>query len=161
MKNLLKVAVLVGFGLFGTVSMATDVKDMPLSGLAGTKDTSLAQLKGQWVYVDFWASWCGPCKKSFPFMVELQEKYKAEKFKIVAISVDEEKSDALAFLNDNKANFFLYHDPAGKFAEKFKLPGMPTSYLINPEGEIVSKHVGFRDNTAADINKEISAIFNK
>ena len=94
-------------------------------------------------------------------MVKLQNDFKDKNFKVIAISVDEEKNDALAFLKDNTANFSVFHDPKGKVAETFKVPGMPTSYLINPKGKIVSTHVGFRETTAADIEKEISAIFKK
>ena len=94
-------------------------------------------------------------------MVELQNTFKGKNFKIVAISVDEEKSDALSFLKDNQVNFSLYHDKGAVIATAFELPGMPTSYLIDPKGNIISKHVGFNEKSKAKIIEELNAIFKK
>lgn len=157
MKFLLKsifVAVFVLSTCF-TVNAET-VEDMPLTGLVNTQDTSFQKLRGQWLYVDFWASWCGPCKKSFPFMNQLQNAFKNKNVKVIAISVDDTKDAALKFLKYNETNFSVYHDPKGKLAEKFKVPGMPSSYLINPKGEIVYKHVGFTEESGNDIIKVIN-----
>ena len=157
MKFLLKsifVAVFV-LSTFFTVNAET-VEDMPLIGLVNTQDTSFQKLRGQWLYVDFWASWCGPCKKSFPFMNQLQNAFKNKNVKVIAISVDDTEDAALKFLKYNETNFSVYHDPKGKLAEKFKVPGMPSSYLINPKGEIVYKHVGFTEESGNDIIKVIN-----
>jgi len=158
-KFLLKsifVAVFV-LSTFFTVNAET-VEDMPLTGLVNTQDTSFQKLRGQWLYVDFWASWCGPCKKSFPFMNQLQDAFKNKNVQVIAISVDDTKDAALKFLKYNETNFNVFHDPKGKLAEKFKVPGMPSSYLINPKGEIVYKHVGFTEESGNDIINVINGL---
>ncbi|MBU2870667.1 TlpA disulfide reductase family protein [Colwellia sp. E2M01] len=149
------------FCLLSAVSHAEQIKNMILTGLNDTKSTTFKALEGDYIYVDFWASWCGPCKKSFPFMVELQNTFKNKNFKIVAISVDEEKSDAVEFLDDNMTNFEVYLDVDGVIATQFELPGMPTSYLIDPKGNIISTHVGFHKKSEEAILAELNAIFNK
>ena len=106
-------------------------------------DQTLERLKGNVIYVDFWASWCVPCRKSFPWMNEIQAKYKDKSFKILSINLDSDKELATKFLQEVKADFLINYDPNGDLANKFNLKGMPSSFLINKQGEIVSAHVGF------------------
>ena len=160
-KKRLSFVVVFVLGLLSTFSYAEKVNNFALKGLNDTKNTTFTALEGNYIYVDFWASWCGPCKKSFPFMVELQNTFKSKNFKIVAISVDEEKSDAINFLANNVTNFGVYLDAEGVIATAFELPGMPTSYLIDPQGNIISKHVGFHKKSEQEILAELNGIFNK
>jgi thiol-disulfide isomerase/thioredoxin len=108
------------------------------------EELNLDQYSGQVVYVDFWASWCIPCKKSFPWMNEMHQKYKDQGLKIIAINVDEESADADKFLADTPAEFTILRDPEGKLAKQYKLVGMPTSLLFDTQGKLVSRHVGFK-----------------
>ena len=108
------------------------------------EELNLDQYRGQVVYVDFWASWCIPCKKSFPWMNEMHQKYKDQGLKIIAINVDEESADADKFLADTPAEFTILRDPEGKLAKQYKLVGMPTSLLFDTQGKLVSRHVGFK-----------------
>jgi thiol-disulfide isomerase/thioredoxin len=108
------------------------------------EELNLDQYRGQVVYVDFWASWCLPCKKSFPWMNEMHQKYKDQGLKIIAINVDEESADADKFLADTPAEFTILRDPEGKLAKQYKLVGMPTSLLFDTQGKLVSRHVGFK-----------------
>lgn len=109
---------------------------------AGTFD--LAKYKGEVVYLDFWASWCGPCAKSFPWMQAMHEKYAAKGLRIVAVTVDENPNDAKAFLKKNPASFEIVYDPEGKLAGEHGLIGMPTSLVFDREGKQISRHVSFR-----------------
>ncbi len=104
---------------------------------------SLDSLRGQMVLVDFWASWCGPCRQSFPWLSALHERYGAKGLSIVAINLDKDRSAADAFLGKYPARFTVAFDPAGKTAKAFRVWGMPTSYLINRGGEIVYSRAGF------------------
>ena len=113
-----------------------------------------AQKNKQWVYVDFWASWCGPCRETFPFMNELQKEYKG-KLNVLAISVDEKKSDALKFLKAFPADFNVSLDTTGVCPSAFKVKGMPSSYLISPEGKIVFTEVGFKKSSAKKVKTVI------
>lgn len=99
--------------------------------------------KGQVIYLDFWASWCKPCQKSFPWMNDINQRFQPQKFKVITINLDQETSAMNKFLNKIKAEFDIFHDPTGNIAENFKLEAMPTSYLINREGKVVKKHIGF------------------
>ena len=108
------------------------------------EELNLDQYKGQVVYVDFWASWCIPCKKSFPWMNKMHEKYKNQGLKIIAVNVDEDSADADEFLADTPAKFTILRDPEGELAGQYELVGMPTSLLFDTEGKLVSRHVGFK-----------------
>lgn len=139
-------------------TMAKQVPQLPITTLNSATDKSFADYQGQWLYVDFWASWCVPCKKSFPFMHELQAKYQDSNFKVIAISVDDNKNNASDFLAKQAINFDVFHDPEGKVASYFELPGMPTSYLVDPTGKIVATHVGFKASTKEKLIKQLQAV---
>jgi cytochrome c biogenesis protein CcmG, thiol:disulfide interchange protein DsbE len=129
----------------------------PDLNLPGIKDAvSLAGLKGKVVYVDFWASWCGPCKQSFPFMNELQSKYRAQGLEIVAINLDAKRADADKFLTDVPAQFTLAFDAKGESARRFEVKSMPSSYLIGRDGKVVAAHKGFKDEERADLESRIT-----
>jgi len=112
--------------------------------------------KGKVIYLDFWASWCGPCRKSFPWLNDMQQKYQQQGLVVISVNVDNQKSLAEEFLNDTPANFTVFYDPKGKVARKFKLKGMPSSYLIDRLGEIVETHVGFTKSKSAHYEKKIT-----
>lgn len=118
-------------------------------------DNMLKEAKGQVVYLDFWASWCGPCRKSFPWLNAMQAKYQAQGFKVISVNVDTERAAAEKFLQTLPAHFAVIYDPNGKVARQFKLKGMPSSYLFNKQGKIVSAHVGFIDNKKSQYENEI------
>ncbi len=115
----------------------------------------LSQFKGKVVYLDFWASWCEPCKHSFPWMNEMQKKYRADGLEVVAINLDKKRELANKFLKEMPASFNVAFDPEGKTAESYNVMGMPSSYLINRKGEIVSRHIGFKQDKAAELEAQI------
>jgi thiol-disulfide isomerase/thioredoxin len=101
----------------------------------------LESLKGKPVLVDFWASWCGPCRESFPWMDEIKKKY--PELEIIAINLDEERVDADEFLLEMPTELNIVFDPEGELAEKYRVDAMPSSYLIDANGNIVVEHTGF------------------
>lgn len=105
---------------------------------------NLEQYRGKVVVVDFWASWCTPCRQSFPWLNELQAKYGQRGLVIVGVNVDRNREDAIRFLNDVPANFPIVYDSAGTLASRYEVPGMPSSYVIGPDGSVIAKHIGFR-----------------
>ena len=121
-------------------------------------DFNLERFQGKVIYLDFWASWCKPCQKSFPWMNSLGEKYSAERFQVVTINLDQESGDMHRFLTRVPASFDIYHDPSGHIAEQFQLEGMPTSYLIDANGKVVNKHIGFYQKKIAEYEKEIEEL---
>jgi thiol-disulfide isomerase/thioredoxin len=128
----------------------------PVFELPGDNKTiNLENLKGKVVYLDFWASWCDPCRKSFPWMNDMHARYDSEKFTIVAVNLDASKSDATKFLQKAPARFNVAYDPNGKVAEKYQLKAMPSSYLIDKHGNLVLTHKGYREGDTAEIEEKI------
>jgi cytochrome c biogenesis protein CcmG/thiol:disulfide interchange protein DsbE len=114
-----------------------------------------ADLAGRVVYVDFFASWCAPCKVSFPWLKAMHEKYAAKGLVIVAVNVDKDRADAAQFIANASPPFRIGYDPAGKTAAAFHIDGMPSSFLISPAGTILYSHVGFGLKDAARIEAQI------
>lgn len=104
----------------------------------------LGALKGRVVYLDFWASWCAPCRESFPWMNRQQQQLGSEGLVIVAVNVDRERGDAERFMQAHAPRFRIVFDPDGVLAEKFAVQGMPTSFLIDRDGHVQVRHEGFR-----------------
>ena len=128
---------------FSSNALAT--KKAPTFKLQGDNgEISLEQYKGQVVYVDFWASWCVPCKHSFPWMNDIQKRYGNKGFKVIAINLDEDRKDAKTFLNMHPADFTIAYDPEGVAAEAYRVKVMPTAYLIDQQGNLVKSHKGFK-----------------
>jgi cytochrome c biogenesis protein CcmG, thiol:disulfide interchange protein DsbE len=101
-------------------------------------------LRGRVVYLDFWASWCGPCRESFPWMETMKSTYEAQGLEIVAVNLDRDRADADRFLNQFHPTFDVRFDPKGDLAEFYKVQGMPSSVLIDRHGVARFTHVGFR-----------------
>jgi cytochrome c biogenesis protein CcmG/thiol:disulfide interchange protein DsbE len=126
-----------------------------LQGVDGA--VQLAKLTGKVVYVDFWASWCGPCRQSFPWMNEMQAKYGARGLQIVGINVDAKSADAKTFLTTTPARFSIAFDPQGATPRQYGIKGMPSSVLIGPDGKVLMEHSGFRDADRAELEAKIQA----
>lgn len=115
-------------------------------------------LKGQLVYVDFWASWCKPCLKSFPWMNKMQEQHKDKGFKIIAVNVDKDRSLIGKFLDKAPADFTIAYDEDAELAEIFYVKGMPTSYIFDRNGKLVATHLGFREKKIPEYEAEIQSL---
>lgn len=154
---LLSTLVLMSTSL-GASAAAPKVGDaFPELGTAGLEGT-LPELKGKVVLVDFWASWCGPCKKSFPVMADLHQKYAPRGFAIVAISVDEQKAAMDGFVKKAQPPFAIVRDAKGRLAEIAGIDKMPTSYLVGGDGKILAVHSGFDgEATRKEYVREIEA----
>ena len=134
-----------------------EAPDVTLSGSDGS-ERALDALDGEVVYVDFWASWCPPCLRSFPWMDALEARFARRGLRVVAINLDAERADATRFLETTPVRFDVAFDPAGTSAEAFGLLGMPSSYLIDREGRVALAHVGFRRRDAAALEAAIAAV---
>lgn len=120
---------------------------------------SIPNTSGKVVLVDFWASWCGPCKASFPCLNKLQAKYGPKGLVIIGIGVDDDPAKHQAFATKMKASFPLVHDSAHKAAAFFSPPSMPTSYVVDRKGVIRHVHTGFKGaKTEAKYVTEIEAL---
>jgi peroxiredoxin len=131
--------------------------DCALSPLDKNETTALSQFKGQVLYVDFWASWCGPCAKSFPFLNEMHQQLKDKGLQIVGVNLDENLDDAKAFLAKYPANFTVMADASKQCAKDFDVKAMPSSYIIDQNGVVQHIHMGFKPGET----KELQAIVEK
>lgn len=123
---------------------------------------TLPDIKNKVVLVDFWASWCGPCRQSFPTLDELQKKYGPQGFVIVAVSVDEKQSDMDDFLKEHPVSFTTVRDGAQKLVEKTEVSAMPSSFLIDSTGKVRFAHTGYYGNkTKEDYTREIETLLKK
>jgi cytochrome c biogenesis protein CcmG/thiol:disulfide interchange protein DsbE len=129
--------------------------EFSLPGTSG--EINLRDFKGKVVYIDFWASWCGPCKKSFPWMNAMQSKYGPQGFKIIAINLDANSEDGKRFLSTVPANFAIAFDAKGVLPRQYQIKGMPSSLLIGRDGKILSQHTGFNDASVAKLEAEIAS----
>lgn len=125
---------------------------------SATATLNLQQYQGKVVLLDFWASWCGPCRQSFPWLNQMQQKYAAEGLVIIAINEDEERADAELFLKKYPAQFSLLFDAEGQLASQYQLQGMPTSILLDRSGQIRFSHVGFFTNKTTAYEHEIQQL---
>jgi len=153
-KPLLLVALLL---LSVTTARASNIANPIATELTPASEFNLDDYRGQLVYLDFWASWCGPCKASFPWMKRLQSTYKSQGLQIVAISVDQEADDAEKFLAKYQPNFEIVADPGGTLAKQYEILAMPSSYLIGPQGNILWSHKGFRKRDQQPLEEKIQA----
>jgi thiol-disulfide isomerase/thioredoxin len=119
------------------------------------KQIQLNKYHGKIVYVDFWASWCQPCRKSFIWMNKMQSLYGNEGFKVIAINLDESRTKADKFLQQIPANFDIAFDPKGTTAEAYKVKAMPSSYLIDKNGNVVHANIGFHSNDETELEAKI------
>lgn len=122
---------------------------------------NLAQYKNKVVYLDFWASWCGPCRKSFPWLNAIQNKYKDQGLVVIGINLDKDFENAEEFLKAVPAEFTLFSDPEAKWADQYKLIGMPSSFVLDGNGEIRHRHVGFKKANIEAYENSIVSLLNE
>lgn len=132
--------------------------DFELAGRSGT--LHLSDYKGKTVYLDFWASWCGPCKQSFPWMNDMQSRYSGKGLRVLGVNLDQKTEDAKNFLNDTPAKFDVAFDASGKTPKTYAIKGMPTSVLIGPDGKVLMVHSGFKDESRAELEQHIKHALN-
>jgi cytochrome c biogenesis protein CcmG/thiol:disulfide interchange protein DsbE len=105
---------------------------------------NLEDYHGKVVVLDFWASWCVPCRRSFPWLDEIQEKYAADGLVVIGVNMDADQSDAESFLREYPVEFKILQDPDGALARRFDVIAMPSSYVIGRDGQTAARHLGFK-----------------
>jgi len=120
----------------------------------------LTQYKGKVIYIDFWASWCIPCRKSFPWMSSMQKTYDKDLI-VIGVNVDQEKSLADQFIKETSPNFKIIFDSKGDLANEYQVAAMPSSFIVSREGKIVFKHLGFHTKKTSLYEHEIQQLINQ
>lgn len=129
--------------------------------LDGKRSLDLADGQGKVRYVDFWASWCGPCASSFPFLDQLQAELAGRGVEIVGVNLDEERGDALAFLEKHPVRFAIVESKQADCPARFGVKAMPSSYLIDRHGQIRHVHLGFHEADKAGLRAELEALLDE
>lgn len=133
----------------GEAAPAFTLKDLK------SNEVTLESLKGKVVFLDFWATWCGPCREEFPELDALYKKYGKDGLEVVGVSVDKSESNVVDFLKKRPVSFPILTDTKGNVAEAYGLPGMPTGYIIGKDGAIRHRHMGFSKAFLSVYEKEI------
>jgi thiol-disulfide isomerase/thioredoxin len=134
------------------LSRTVPIEDFSAELLDGNS-VRLTDLTGKVVFLNFWATWCGPCRMEMPSMQALYQKLKGDGLEILAIDVQEDKRTAAAFIASNKLNFPTALDPSGRIAATYGIEAFPTTYIIDRKGNIISRVVGAVNwNTPALVN---------
>jgi thiol-disulfide isomerase/thioredoxin len=151
--------------LLPSLSMALQAGDpapeMAIKTLDGNSTSSLADYRGKVVFVDFWASWCPPCRKSIPLLSELHQSLQDKGFTLIAVNEDDDPQLGRDFMEPLKGDFPSLSDPEGKLSSAFGVRGMPTSYLIDNKGIIQWVHEGFSPPEMDNIRQQVNTLLNQ
>ncbi|MDD5320861.1 MAG: TlpA disulfide reductase family protein [Methylococcales bacterium] len=134
-----------------SAEIGSKAPDCALTSINDTQRYDLQQFHGKVLYVDFWASWCPPCAKSFSFLNDLERDLKDSGLQVIGINLDQAPEDARTFLDKYPANFTVVADANEKCARDFDVKAMPSSYLVDRNGVIRHVHWGFRPGEAKEI----------
>lgn len=158
MRKTIFIAALALIACSSAAATEKDSKALDFTGKTSTGQlVKLSDYRGKVVLLDFWASWCGPCKKEFPFLVQLHRKLQDKNFVVLAINLDTDAVKMQDFLSKQKPGpaFPILVDPGGKLPVLYDVEGMPTTVLIDKKGIVRYRHLGF---TAKDKKKLVQEV---
>lgn len=148
--------------IFPAGSVAVEIGEpapaFKLEGLDVTATSALADYRGKIVLLDFWASWCGPCRKSLPLYNLMYTELDNEQFEIVAINTDEDPADGLRFLERYPVDYLVLKDPDATVPPLYQLKVMPSSYLIDQNGIIRAIFFGFREGEMERVRTAVEGL---
>ncbi|MCF6250516.1 MAG: TlpA family protein disulfide reductase [Methylococcaceae bacterium] len=138
-------------------AMEINSKVVSCSAVIETEQTNmdLQKFRGKVVYLDFWATWCPPCKKSMPFLNALRNELHDQGFEVIAVNVDEDSDDARQFLQQYPVDYLVAMDPTGQCPQQYDVKAMPSAYFIDRKGIIRHIHLGFRERDKQQIRSLI------
>lgn len=129
--------------LAGDIAPGATAPDFQLNSASG-KPVSLSDLKGQVVLINFWASWCGPCRQEMPILDQLYHSYQAAGFTLLGVNVEPSAGDASKFLKSTPVSFPVLYDPNSKVSQLYQVSGMPSTIIVDREGKIRYVHHGYK-----------------
>jgi len=151
-------ALLVVMLTFGALTSASPKPQAPW---AVPPELHLERQAGKVVIVDFWASWCKPCRQSIPWLNEMRSRYAAQGLVIIGVNVDAKRDDADEFLRDVPMQFEQVFDQRGDLAAHFELKGMPSSFVFDRDGKIADRHLGFREADKAAYESSLQRLLSR
>lgn len=151
--------VALGVGLRAEVKTGDPFPDLAASGLVALAGGALPETSGKIVLVDFWASWCAPCKASFPALARLHQDYANRGVVVLGVSVDEKPAAVAALVKKLAPPFVTVHDREQKLVRAVVVPTMPTSYLVGRDGRVRFIHSGFQGAaTEKELRQQIEVL---
>jgi cytochrome c biogenesis protein CcmG, thiol:disulfide interchange protein DsbE len=153
---LLGVCVNYQAGALGPEMIGKPAPGFSLSPLEGGSAVSVADFRGRVVVIDFWASWCAPCKRSLPQLVTFTSSRAG--VKLLAVTIDDEKENAVAFLRRARVSLSSLHDRAKSVAGKYDVPAMPSAVVLDKQGIVRFVHPGYSEADVETIKKEILSL---
>jgi cytochrome c biogenesis protein CcmG, thiol:disulfide interchange protein DsbE len=151
---------MAGSGESGHAEVGKPAPDLTIQTLNGKGKISLESLQGKVVVVDFWATWCGPCRQSFPKLEEMAKKI-GDKVEIVGISVDDDKKGVLEFAKETNVTFAIGWDENHALASHWKVGTMPTTFILDATGKVRYIHDGYHDGETTLMGKELAGLLDE
>src|ERR1700722_3294569 len=125
---------------------------------ASSTDLSLSDLKGQVVLINFWASWCGPCRQEMPVLEQLYKKYKPAGFTLLGVNVEPKSADAVGFLKATPVSFPILFDPDSKVSQLYEVSGMPSTVILDRTGKVRYIHHGYKPGEESEYQDQIRSL---
>jgi peroxiredoxin len=161
MKLMIRLTTLIGFLLVSLYANAGAISgkapDFTLKSNKG-KNLRLSDYRGQVVMLNFWASWCGPCRQEMPILDQLQSRYAKLGFTLLGVNVEEDSSKANAYLKDIPVSFPILYDTANQTSKLYNVSAMPTTVIIDRNGNMRFIHHGYKPGYEKDYKKQIKAL---
>lgn len=142
----LLLAIIISFGGIAPASAAAvsgPAPDFTLKSL-GRKNIKLSEMRGNVVLINFWASWCGPCRQEMPILNSIHNKYVSLGFSVIGVNVDEEAENARGFIKEVPVDFPILLDTNNQVSKLYKVIAMPTTVLVDRDGNMRFLHQGYR-----------------
>lgn len=157
MKNVMLVVLLMFSTVLGAKEVSGPAPDFTLASASG-KNIKLSELRGEVVMVNFWASWCGPCREELPLLDELYQQYRDYGFTLLGVNVDENRAAADKLLEQIPVSFPVLYDPASAVSELYQVDAMPSTILIDRDGNLRHLHRGYKPGYEDKYDAEIKAL---
>ncbi len=149
---------ILGLGMGKAPQVDSKMVDFSLSDL-NNQEVKLSDLKGKVVFLNFWATWCPPCRKEMPSMQKLHDRFAKEEFIMLAVSIDRSGIEQVGpFIKKNGYTFPVLLDSTGKVASQYKVKGIPATFIIDKKGKLVERHVGARNWADDSVIKKINKL---
>jgi cytochrome c biogenesis protein CcmG, thiol:disulfide interchange protein DsbE len=151
-------ALLMAFPVQAMTNVGDVAPEFSLKTLDGETEINLSDYAGKVVYLDFWASWCGPCRRAFPEVKKLHAEYAEQGMEVLAISLDKSPSPAIKFMAQQDASFLALFDAGSRTAQAYGVRSIPTTIIVGPDGKVAYNMVGFNPNKVPEIQKTIDEL---
>ena len=140
-----------------TNAVSSAAPDFTLQSRDG-ESVSLAGLRGQVVMINFWATWCGPCREEMPHLEALHQRYNALGFTLLGVNVEENSADAVAWLEETPVSFAILFDPENRVSELYDVVAMPSTVLVDRQGNVRHLHHGYQTGYENEYQTQIRAL---